>query len=45
MFQPIYRYFKRVSSAGTGNYIYVWKSKGLFDENITDPTTTDYKLT
>ena len=29
---------------GTGNYIYFWKSKGLSDENITAPTTSDYKL-
>ena len=27
-----------------GNYIYFWKSKGLFDENITAPTTRDYSL-
>ena len=27
VFQPIYRYFKRVAGAGTGNYIYCCKSK------------------
>ena len=27
----------------TGNYIYFWKSKGLSDENITPPTTSDYR--
>ena len=34
-FQPMYWYFKRVVGVGTGNYIYLWKSKGLSDENIT----------
>ena len=43
VFQPMYRYFKKVSGVGTGNYIYFWKPKGLFDENIT-ATTSDYKL-
>ena len=38
------RYFKRVASVGNGYHIYVWKSKGLSDENITAPTTTDYSL-
>ena len=32
VFQPMYRYFKRVAGVGTGNYIYFWKSKGLSDE-------------
>ena len=40
VFQPMYRYFKRVAGVGTGNYIYFWKSKGLSDENI----TSDYSL-
>ena len=44
VFQPMYWYSKRVSGVGSGNYIYFWKSKGLFDENITAPTTTDYSL-
>ena len=44
VFQSMYRYFKRVIGLSTGNYIYFWKSKGLSDENITDPTTSDYKL-
>ena len=43
VFQPKYGYFKRVIGVGTGNYIYFWKSKGLSDENITAPTTRDYK--
>ena len=39
----MYRYFKKVISVGTGNYICFWKSKGLSEENITVPTTIDYK--
>ena len=44
VFQPMYRYFKRVNGAGTGNYIYFWKSKGLPDENIIGPNTSNYSL-
>ena len=44
VFQPIYRYFNGVSGVGSGNYVYSWKSKGFSDENITAPTTSDYKL-
>ena len=44
VFQPIYRYFKRVVGVGTGNYIYVWKSKGMSDENVTSPPTSDYRF-
>ena len=40
----MYRYFNRVSGVGNGNYIYSWKSTGLFDENVTASTTSDYKL-
>ena len=40
----MYRYFNRFSGVGNGNYIYSWKSKGLFDENVTASTTSDYKL-
>ena len=32
VFEPMYRYFKRVSDADTGNYSYFWKSKGWSDE-------------
>ena len=38
------RYFKRVAGVDSGIYIYFWKSKGLSDENITAPTTSDYSL-
>ena len=44
VFQPMYRYFKRVAGFSTGNHIHFWKSKGLSDENITAPTTSDYSL-
>ena len=40
----MYRYFKRVSGVGSGNNIYFWKSKGLSDEHITAPYTSDYSL-
>ena len=43
-FQPMYKYFKRVSDVGTGHYIYFWKSKELSFENITALTTTDCTL-
>ena len=38
VFEPMYRYFKRVVGVGTGNCIYYWMSKGFSDENITAPT-------
>ena len=38
VFQPMYRYFKRIAGIGSGDYIYYWKSKGLSDENITAPS-------
>ena len=44
VFQPMLRYFKRITGVGTGNYIYFWKSKGLSNENTTAPTTIDYSL-
>ena len=39
LFQRMYRYFKRISAVGKGKYIYFWKSKGFFPENITAPKT------
>ena len=41
----MYRYFKRVSGVGSGNYIYFWNSKGSSDKNITAPHTSDYNGT
>ena len=40
----MYQYFKKIEGVGTGNYIYYWKSKGLSDENIIAPTTSDSSL-
>ena len=34
LFQPMYRFFKRMAGVGNGNCIYYWKSKGLSDERI-----------
>ena len=45
VFQPIQRYFKRISSVGNGNHIYYWKSKELSDERIQSIKTSDYKIT
>ena len=39
VFQPMYRYFKRVSGVASGSYI-----KGLSVENITTPTKSNFKL-
>ena len=41
VFQPLNKYFKVIANT---KYISSWKSKGLSDENITAPTTSDYKL-
>ena len=40
----MYRYFKRVTGAGTVNYRYFWKSKGLSDERINSITTSNYSI-
>ena len=45
VFQPIYRYFKRISGVGSGNYIYFWKSKGLSDERPDSITASNHKIT
>ena len=42
VFQPISRYFKIVTNT---DYVSSWKSKGLSDESITPPTTSDNSLT
>ena len=39
VFQPMYKYFKKVASLSTGNYIYFWKYIKLSNENITAPPT------
>ena len=45
VFQPIQRYFKRISGDGNGNYIYYWKSKGLSDERNNYIKTSGYGIT
>ena len=45
VFQAIYRYFKKTAAAGSGNYIYFWKSKGLSDERINSIATSNYSIT
>ena len=45
VFQPMYRYFKRIAGVGSGNYIYFRKSKGLSDEKINSVTTSNYSIT
>ena len=44
VFQPLYRYLRRIAGVRSGNYNYFCKSKGLSDENITAPTTSDYSF-
>ena len=41
----MYRYFKRITGVGNGNYIYYWESKGLSDERIVFIKTSDYGIT
>ena len=41
----MYRYLKKIIGVGSGDYIYFWKSKGLPDETITPPITSDDSLT
>ena len=41
VFQHLNKYFKVIANT---KYISLWKSEGLSDENITAPTTSDYKL-
>ena len=45
VYQPIYRYFKRIAGVGSGNYIYFWESKGLSDERLDFITASNYKIT
>ena len=45
VFQPMYRYFKKITGLDSGNYIYYWKSKGLPDERINSIKTPDFGIT
>ena len=43
VFQPLNKYFKNITNANT-KYFSSWQSKGLSDETIKPPATSDYKL-
>ena len=45
VFKPMYRYFRRIAGAESGDYIYFWKSKGLSDERLDSITASNYKIT
>ena len=45
VFQPIYKYFKKVAGVDSGSYIYFCKYKGLSDERINSVTTCNYSIT
>ena len=45
VFQPMYRYLKRIAGVGNSNYIYYWQSKGLSDERINYIRTPNYSFT
>ena len=45
VFQPMYRYFRRIGGVSSGNYIYFWKSKSLSDEGLDSITASNYKIT
>ena len=45
VFQPMYRYFKKIVGVGSGSYIYFWKPKGFSDEKINTITAFNYSIT
>ena len=45
VFQPTCKYFKKIAGVGIGNYINIWKSKGLSDEKLDSITASNYKIT
>ena len=45
VFQPIYRYFKRIAGVDSGNYIDFWKSKDLSGERPDSIAAPNYKIT
>ena len=45
VFQPIYKYFRRIIGTGSGSYIYFWKSIGLSDERLNANTASNSKIT
>ena len=45
VFQSMYRYFKRITGVGCGDYIYYWKSNGLSDERTNSIKTPNHSIT
>ena len=45
LFQPIYRYFKKIRGVGSGEYIYFRKSAGLSGDRINSITASNYSIT
>ena len=45
VFLPLRKYFKLNSVAGAADYVLSWQSKGLSNESIKPPTTTNNSLT
>ena len=45
VFLPINKYFRLNSVAGAADYALSWQSKGLSNESIRPPTTSDNSLT
>ena len=45
VFLPISKYFKLNSVAGAADYVLSWQSKGLSNESVKPPTTTNSSLT
>ena len=41
----MYRYFKKISGVGNGEYIYFWKFKCFSDERISSITVPNYSIT
>ena len=41
----MYRYFKMIADAGSGNYAYFWKSKGLSDDRLDSITASNHEIT
>ena len=44
VFQPVQRYFKRITGVGSGNYIYFWKSKGLSDNRLNSNAGSNHSI-
>ena len=44
IFQPMYRYFKKIICVDNGECIYFWRSKGLHEKRINSITASNYKI-